>query len=108
VSSSATGTPKIAPTASLLPIEQMLPLDASDPTQPTEAMEAMEPTQPALAMDPTHPALATEPTQPADSNGPTDATLRWEPALTIPASGWQVRRATNRVRRRGRRRGDAS
>lgn len=104
MSSSATGTPKIASTASLLPIEQMLPLDASDPTQPTEATE---PTQPALAMDPTHPALATEPTQPADSNDPTDATLRREPALTMPAAGWQVRRATNRVRRRGRRRGDA-
>lgn len=104
MSSSATGTPKIAPTASLLPIEQMLPLDASDPTQPTEAME---PTLPALAIDPTHPALATEPTQPADSNDPTDATLRWEPALTMPASGWHARRATNRVSRRGRRRGDA-
>lgn len=103
MSSSATGTPKIAPTASLLPMEQMLPLDASDPTQPTEAMEA---TQPALAMDPIHPALATEPTHPADSNGPTDATLRWEPALTMPASDWQARRGTNRVRWRGRRRGD--
>jgi len=67
----------------------------------------MEPTLPALAIDPTHPALATEPTQPADNNDPTDATLRWEPALTMPASGWHARRATNRVSRRGRRRGDA-